>query len=172
MQSAYTIRPAEPRDLPSLLEMSLALQDHLEAAAPDCWRMSPEAREALGRQLAARLGAAGSLALVAEQGHGGIAGMAFGRIIANNRYLPPLTGFIDQLYVRPAHRRSGAGSLLLAELLRFFGDQGVTDVSLRSMHFNAEAAAFWAAAGFTPRVVTLGRSIAPLPAITQSRRQP
>jgi ribosomal protein S18 acetylase RimI-like enzyme len=136
--------------------MNLALQDHIEGAGHDAWRMSTQARLSLRGQIAARLAAADSLVLVAEQEQDGVVGMAFGRIVTNSRYRPSRTGFIDQLFVLPAHRRLGLGSRLVSELCHFFAAQGVSDVSLRTMHGNAEATAFWAALGFTPRIVTLG----------------
>jgi ribosomal protein S18 acetylase RimI-like enzyme len=156
----YRTRSAEPGDLPRLLEMNLALQDHLESAGSDSWRMSSQARLSLGGQIAARLAAAGSLALVAEHEQDGVVGMAFGRIVTNSRYVPSRTGFIDQLYILPAHRRRGLGSRLVSEMCGFFVAQGVYDVSLRSMHGNAQATAFWEALGFTPRIVTLGTRLA------------
>jgi GNAT superfamily N-acetyltransferase len=137
-------------------ELLLALQDHVEASNPDLWRMNPESRGDLKGQIAARLRAEGSCALVAEHDADGVVGVVFGRITSNKRYIPPQAGQIDQAFVRTDHRRGGVGSCLVAELCRFFAAEGVTDISLRYVVGNEEASQFWAALGFAPRIVTAG----------------
>jgi ribosomal protein S18 acetylase RimI-like enzyme len=154
--SDYHYRRAEACDLESVYALYLALQDHLEAADPDLWRMTPAARQRLRGQLAARLSARESCALVAEHEQQSVVAMILGRIVTNNHYLPARSGSIDQLYVHPAHRRQGIGSQLVAGVWRFFLDHGVEDVALRTMAGNEQAAAFWSALGFTPRILTLG----------------
>jgi GNAT superfamily N-acetyltransferase len=156
------IRPARPADLDRLAELYALLQDHLEASNAALWRMAPAARGQLPGQLAARLAAAGSCCLVAEAGAEGLVGMAFGRVVSNLRYTPPRAGVIDQVFVLPDHRRCGLASRLVAGLCDFFAGQQVADLSLRYVHGNAEAAGFWAALGFAPRIVTAG---AGLPAV-------
>jgi ribosomal protein S18 acetylase RimI-like enzyme len=156
MMPDFRVRPAEPGDLPCLVALYLALQDHLESANPDSWRMTRQARLQLESQIRNRLGAADSCVLVAELAQDGLAGMVFGRIVANARYQPACSGVVDQLFVIPERRRGGIGSSLVGELFRFFAARGVDDVSLRTMHGNAEATAFWSALGFAPRILTLG----------------
>jgi len=152
----YHIRPAQQADLNCLSELLLALQDHIEAANPDLWRLSPEARHNLKGQLAGRLRAGNSLALVAEHETDGVVGVVFGRIVTNKRYTPSRAGQIDQAFVRQDHRRRGVGTRLLAELCRFFAAQGADDISLRYAVGNPEATRFWQALGFAPRIVTAG----------------
>ncbi len=152
----YTIRPAQRADLDRLTELLLALQDHVEASNPDLWRMNPEGRANLKGQIAARLRAASSCALVAEHDEDGVVGVVFGRIVVNKRYAPSQAGQVDQAFVRADHRRGGVGSRLVAELCRFFAAEGVGDISLRYVVGNKEASAFWAALGFAPRIVTVG----------------
>ena len=152
----YHIRPAAQADLNRLSELLLALQDHIEAANPDLWRLSPEARHNLKGQLAGRLRAGNSLALVAEHEMDGVIGVVFGRIVLNKRYTPPRAGQIDQAFVRQDHRRRGVGARLLAELGRYFAEQGVDDISLRYTVGNPEATRFWQSLGFAPRIVTAG----------------
>lgn len=154
--TAYTIRPARPADLERLVELMLALQNHLEAANPDLWRMKPDARRDLKGQLAGRLTAANGCTLVAEHEEDGVVGAIFGRVVANKRYVPERAGLVDQVFVRPDHRRAGVGSWLVAEICRFFAAQDVDDLSLRYVAGNKEAAAFWSALGFAPRIVTAG----------------
>jgi GNAT superfamily N-acetyltransferase len=156
MDAEPHIRPARPADLERLLELHLALQDHIEAANPDLWRMTPQARQQLESQLAARLSADGTCALVAEHRQEGVVAMIFGRIVTNSRYVPARAGIIDQVFVHPAHRLQGIGSRLVSELCRFFAAHGVEDVSLRYVSGNGQASAFWAALGFTPRIITVG----------------
>jgi GNAT superfamily N-acetyltransferase len=152
----YTIRSAQRADLDRLVELLLALQDHVEASNPDLWRMSPESRGNLKGQIAGRLRAEGSCALVAEHDEDGVVGVIFGRIVSNKRYIPSQAGQIDQAFVRTDHRRGGVGSCLVAQLCRFFAAEGVADISLRYVVGNEEASRFWTALGFAPRIITVG----------------
>lgn len=153
---AYTVRPARPGDLDRLVELLLALQDHLEQANAGLWRMKDEARGSLRPQVANRLAAPGGSAVVAEHETEGVVGVMFGRVVANNRYDPPLTGVVDQVFVRDDHRRRGVATQMMAALCRFFADQGVDDISLRYVAGNHEAAGLWQALGFAPRIITAG----------------
>ena len=155
----YTIRPAQTSDLDRLVELLLALQDHVEASTPDLWRMTPESRHNLKGQLAGRLAAEGSCTLVAEHLRDGVVGAIFGRITANSRYTPPRAGLVDQTFVRADHRRAGVGSRLVAALCCFFAAEEIEDISLRYVVGNEEAAGFWSALGFSPRIITAGAAL-------------
>jgi GNAT superfamily N-acetyltransferase len=158
MNFPYAIRPARAADLDRVTELVLALQDHLEAHNPDLWRMTGQARANIKGQLAGRLNAAGACVLVAEHDGDGVIGVISGRIVANKSYIPERAGLVDQAFVREEHRRGGVGSRLVAELCRVFGQEEVNDLSLRYVVGNEEAAAFWTALGFSPRIVTAGAS--------------
>jgi ribosomal protein S18 acetylase RimI-like enzyme len=152
----YTIRGAQASDLDPVCELVLALQDHLESANQDLWRMSPEARKNLRGQISARLNATGSCALVAEHVTNGVVGVVFGRITINNRYTPSQAGQVDQLFVQAGHRRAGVASRLMQELCRFFAANQVDEITLRYAEGNEEATRFWMAMGFAPRIITVG----------------
>ncbi len=152
----YTIRPAQTADVARLAALYLELQDHIEASNPDLWQMTRHARSRVKSQLPARLQAPDSCALVAEHGTDGVVGMAFARITVNQHYSPARTGTIDQLFVGAAHRRRGLGSALVARLCLWFSERDAGDISLRCVSGNQEAAAFWAALGFSPRIITVG----------------
>jgi GNAT superfamily N-acetyltransferase len=154
--SGYAIRPARKADLDRITELVLALQDYLEACNPDLWQMTGQARANLKGQLAGRLNAAGACALVAEHERDGVVGVISGRVVTNKSYVPERAGLVDQAFVRQDHRRNRVGSLLVAELCRFFAQEGVDDLSLRYVVGNSEAASFWTALGFAPRIVTAG----------------
>ena len=155
-ESPYTIRQAQAPDLERLTDLLQALQDHLEASNADLWRLKPEARSNLKGQIAGRLAAKNCCALVAEHHQDGIVGVIFGRIIVNHRYTPSRAGQVDQAFVRADHRRAGVGRQLVAKLCHFFAAEEVEDISLRYVVGNAEAAAFWSAIGFSPRIITSG----------------
>jgi GNAT superfamily N-acetyltransferase len=118
--------------------------------------MTDDGRSNLKGQLAGRLNAPNACALVAEHEQDGVIGVIFGRVLANSRYVPALAGSIDQAFVRADHRRAGAGTRMVAELCRFFADQGVEDLTLRYVIDNQEAAGFWTSLGFSPRIVISG----------------
>ncbi len=152
----YTIRLARHADLDRLNDLLLALQDHLEACNPGLWQMTDEGRANLKGQVAGRLQSSGVRALVAEHERDGVIGVVFGRVITNNRYEPAVAGSIDQAFVRADHRRAGIGTRLVSELCRFFAAEGADELTLRYVVDNLEAAKFWTALGFAPRIVTAG----------------
>ena len=156
VQNPYTVRKAQTSDLDRLAGLLQALQDHLETSNSDLWRLKPEARSNLKGQIAGRLASEQCCALVAEHNEDGVVGVIFGRIITNHRYAPSRAGQVDQAFVRTDHRRTGLGRRLVRELCRFFAAEEVEDISLRYVDGNAEAAAFWSAMGFSPRIVTSG----------------
>lgn len=156
MIDLYTIRPAQRSDLDRLVELLLALQDHLEAANPDLWRMTPQARANLKGQLASRLTGNNTCTLVAEHNKDGVIGVISGRITRNKSYEPDRAGLVDQAFVQADHRRARVGTRLVAELCRFFAAEGVNDLSLRYVMGNEEATGFWSALGFAPLIVTTG----------------
>ena len=155
-EGEYAIRRAVKADLDRLVALVLALQDHIEASNPDLWQMRPEARDQLKGQLAGRIDAPNSCALVAEHDQDGVVGVIFGRVLTSNRYHPARAGSLDQAYVRADHRRAGAGSRLVAELCRFFAAESVDELTLRYVIANEEAAGFWTALGLSPRIITAG----------------
>mgnify|MGYP000458395758 FL=1 len=154
--AGYTIRPAVHEDLGRVAELLLALQDHLEASNPHLWRMDDEARANLKGGTAGRLSQPDSTVLVAEHEADGVVGVILGRVVTNKRYDPPRAGMIDQAVVRVDHRRQGVATQLVAAMCDFFAREGVADLSLRYVAGNEEATRFWAALGFTPRIVTAG----------------
>jgi GNAT superfamily N-acetyltransferase len=156
--SECTIRPAQAADLDRVTELLLALQDYLETCNPDLWQLTSQARANLKGQLAGRLNIPSACALVAEHDQDGVIGVIFGRVVTNRSYTPDRAGLVDQAFVRHDHRRTGVGSRLVAELCRFFAQEGVDDLSLRYVVGNQEAAAFWTALGFAPRIITAGAS--------------
>jgi ribosomal protein S18 acetylase RimI-like enzyme len=156
MEAKYVIRAAVPADLAAVADLVHRLQDHLEAANPDLWCMTDEARANLKGQLAGRLRDPQVCALVAEHEREGIIGVIFGRIVTNKRYVPARAGQIDQAFVHENHRRQGIGSQLVVQLTQFFARQDVEDISLRYVSGNQQAAAFWTAMGFSPRIITAG----------------
>lgn len=154
--SDYRVRCAQVGDLDRLVELMLCLQDHIEASNPDIWLMKEKGRIQLRNQLNSRLTAANACALVAEHAEDGVVGVIFGRLVVNKRYIPSRSGMVDQAFVVREHRQGGVGSQLVAELCHFFAQQGVDDLSVRYVVGNEEAAGFWQALGFAPRIVTVG----------------
>ncbi len=157
--AGYSLRLARKEDLDRLEALLLTLQDHLEAANPNLWQMKKKARRALRAQIANRLQAGDSVNLVAEHVEDGVVGVINGRLVSNSRYLPSQAGTIDQAFVRADHRRRGVGTALVAAVCDFFAERGVHDLSLRYVVGNEEAAAFWTALGFEPRIITAGASL-------------
>lgn len=63
--------------------------------------------------------------------------------------------YLDELYVRPSHRRQGLGTQLLNALRDWADRLGAQRLRLRKLAANDEAQAFWAAQEARPLTTTL-----------------
>jgi GNAT superfamily N-acetyltransferase len=132
------VRPARPSDLSEILALVRELADYEEMA--DEVVLRPEQLEAalFGREPVAHV-------LVAEADGGEVAGMAL--------WFPTFSTFLGQpgiwledLFVRPAHRRRGHGRALLAELRSMTDGRVEWDV----LDWNTPAQEFYDQLGAAP----------------------
>lgn len=64
---------------------------------------------------------------------------------------------IDQISVRPGHRRRGIGRSLMEHILHTAHSAGIREVELSSWSFNTEAHEAFRRLGFKPRLIRFGR---------------
>jgi len=140
MTSAHTLRPAEPRDIGAIVALITELAEfeqltHLLEVTPD--------------KLAPHLFGARPVAecVVAE-----VAGevVAFALFFTNfSTFLARPGLYLEDLYVRPAHRGSGLGKALLAHLGRLAAERGCGRFEWSVLDWNANAIAFYEKLGAT-----------------------
>jgi ribosomal protein S18 acetylase RimI-like enzyme len=75
-------------------------------------------------------------------------GMAFGWKLTNDQFIPDKSGRIEDMWVDPAHRKKGLCKRLLSDLVRFFKEDGVTDLTIQYVEGNHEAEHTWEKLGF------------------------
>jgi GNAT superfamily N-acetyltransferase len=113
---SYTIRPAEPDDVPEIVAMAHELAEY-ERSAAQC-TLTPTA---LAASLFAEHPAV--FAHVALDEHGNRAGFALW-FLNYSTWTGTHGVYLEDLFVRPAHRGSGLGRRLLADLARICVDRG------------------------------------------------
>jgi ribosomal protein S18 acetylase RimI-like enzyme len=74
----------------------------------------------------------------------------------------PDIGHVDDLYIRPEHRRGGLAATLLLHVARAFRERGVAHVSLDVDVGNEPARALYGRLGFTPYAQRLSAEVAAL----------
>ncbi len=135
---AVTVRPARPTDVPQLLGLfgELAEYEHLEHELRGT-------EDLLGRALFGDSPAAE--ALIAERGSQ-VAGYAL--------FFPTFSSFLaiqglwlEDLFVRPAHRRAGAGKALLAAVARRLRERGGERLEWAALDWNELALGFYRSIG-------------------------
>jgi GNAT superfamily N-acetyltransferase len=136
--AAFTIRPAEPADIPDMMVMKreLAAADNalgVVCATPDQWYrdfFGPEPR---------------FLAFVATQN-----GFNIGMATCNERYItgwPGTTVYLQDLFVDPAHRRHGIGVALIERVVAYARERGSPIIEL-NMRADNPAGEFYHRHGF------------------------
>jgi ribosomal protein S18 acetylase RimI-like enzyme len=144
-----TIRRATAADLPALEPLWLAFEQEL----PEPPYVDVDLAEEL-RELADAV--ARDVAVVAEDENGALVGLALARRAGRR------LGILTDLYVVPAARRTGLGSLLAREAFAGLRDLGVDTVRLEVLASNALARSVYARWGFREEELTLA---APLQAL-------
>jgi len=123
MASAPHLRIATPQDQDVVVSLLEALVREL---GPE--EMVDRVCPRLPRDIEIALAASNVRIFLASQ-QSEIIGLSRGDIIATDPIFrlraDPRCGYIDQMYVAPAHRGAGIGTLLLQECERWFKDEGI-----------------------------------------------
>src|SRR5204863_2483472 len=116
LMQALPTRAARRGDVPSLLMLWGASVDENARFDPRL-AVHPDAREHMGRSLAAWVEDPSRVVLVAEEGHRLLVGFAAGCVVAGNGLqVPARLGQLTDCFVVPARRRKGIGRRLAARL--------------------------------------------------------
>jgi GNAT superfamily N-acetyltransferase len=136
-----TIRPATPTDLPLILDLIQQLAEY-EKLRDACVATEDRLRESLfGAQPAAEV-------LIAE--HDGIAA-GFALFCHNySTFLAQRGIWLEDLFVRPAHRGHGLGKLLLGHLAALALERGCGRLEWAVLDWNTPAIGFYRSLGAVP----------------------
>ncbi len=138
--TAFSLRPAEPRDVPAIVglirelaefeKLSHLVQATPEALAPHLFGARPVAE-----------------AVVAESGGSVVAFALFFTNFSTFLARPGL--YLEDLYVQPAHRGSGIGQALLSHLGALAVERGYGRFEWSVLDWNANAIGFYERTGAT-----------------------
>lgn len=148
------IRPAEPPDIPALVELWTEFMDYHSALDPDYVR-APGATKRWAEYIGVRLGDDAYHVLVAGDG----AALA-GYVVATVMDYPPVFtigkyGFIQEIAVAAPYRRSGIARRLLRAAEDWLLAAGLERVQVTIDVANAASMALFRSAGFAPHTERL-----------------
>lgn len=155
----WTIREAQESDVDKMLELRLALREHMEKRNSRFWRLSDRGREEIRKQLTQIFPDADAIAFVAQDESGNLVGMITGRVDTNDRCVPSTTGSIGLLFVSESWRRRGIGTKLVRKLCQFFASRNIEIISVGYVVENEEAVQFWSKLGFQPVIITASNNL-------------
>lgn len=137
------VRPAEPADVPSIIELVVELA---------VYERSSSEVEMTGELLAAALFGTAPTAHchVAVDPTGAVVGFALWFVTFSTWTGRPGL-YLEDLYVRPEHRRAGHGRALLAELARVCVARGYPRLEWSVLDWNTPAQSFYRTLGAVPQ---------------------
>ncbi|WP_369032737.1 GNAT family N-acetyltransferase [Streptomyces adonidis] len=152
-----TVRPARTDDIPGLVASSTAL------FAEDAGTRDPSVdadwpREHAAASFAAALDDPARLVLAVEHA-GAVVGHLTGSLTEPTAMRPVKAATLISVYVRPAHRSSGAGARLVDAFVRWAGEQGAAHAEVTAYAANTDAIRFYERNGFAPQSLTLRLSL-------------
>ncbi len=150
-----TVRKAGPGDLDVLAELNAALFAEDSGTRDPFLDQGWPGREARDYFTAALDDEANVVVYVADAEDAGTVGYLIGRLHAPNSMRPVLTGELESMYVRPASRGDGTGSLLVQAFLRWADERRVGRVAVTAYAANEGAIRFYGRFGLRPKSVTL-----------------
>ncbi len=150
-RDGWTVRTAERGDLAAITDLHLAIQALHHEAEPAYYR-APD-RAAIEAMVRERMEQTPTPYLVAAP----TSGPAFGYIhlVPRGDTGSPLTepwSFVElnEIYVRPEHRKRGVARALCTELAHRARENGARAIRLTVRHFNTDAFAAYEALGYRP----------------------
>jgi len=143
---SVTVRPGRPSDVGAVVGMVRELAEYERAA--DQVRLTPEQLHRAVFTGAAPDGSPAAYLLVAEEGE---VTVGFALWFLNFSTWEGVHGiYLEDLYVSPAHRGSGAGRALLTALARIACERGYARVEWSVLDWNAAAIGFYHSLGAVP----------------------
>jgi ribosomal protein S18 acetylase RimI-like enzyme len=143
---SVTVRPGRPSDVEAVVGMVRELAEYERAA--DQVRLTPEQLHRAVFTGAAPDGSPAAYLLVAEEGE---VTVGFALWFLNFSTWEGVHGiYLEDLYVSPAHRGSGAGRALLTALARIACERGYARVEWSVLDWNAAAIGFYHSLGAVP----------------------
>lgn len=148
-----TVRPARTDDLPGLVASSTGL------FAEDAGTRDPSVdadwpREHAAESFSVALADPARLVLAVECA-GAVVGHLTGSLAEPTAMRPVRAATLLSVYVRPAHRSSGAGARLVEAFVRWAAERGAVHAEVSAYAVNSDAIRFYERAGFAPQTVTL-----------------
>jgi len=150
-ERSYTIRPARPDDAEPVTAMWAEMAAQHAAYDEQWWCWRDGAAGTWRDFFVESIADADSIVLVASDAAGGAVGYLLGR----TRPAPPTMavrrrGEVLDMFVRPAHRGRGVGSLLMAAAIETMKSRGAGYVVLSVACGNEEASGFYEKLGLRP----------------------
>lgn len=155
------IRPATPDDVPAVLPMVRAICALHESWDHERYATLPDVLDRYASWLPERARDPRGTFLVAQDpATGELAGFLIATIDRNIPiYRQREYAFIQDLWVEPAHRRTGIARRLVQAALGHLGAQGVTQIRLETAAANEPARRLFESMGFRTGTIDLLRSI-------------
>ena len=149
MGKRYLIKIATTEDIDDLVRMRFLLQEHMSKSNPFMWELSPkrlsEQPEFYRKMM---LNEDIRILVIYDKETEANVGMAFGWKLTNYQFIPDKSGRIEDMWVDSAHRKKGLCKRLLSDFVRFFKEDGVTDLTIQYVEGNHEAEHAWKKLGF------------------------
>lgn len=148
-ESGFRVRPATAEDVAALLELKLALQEHVERTNPRLLRLAADGPARLADEYRRAVSDPDSLIIVAEAS-GAVVGLAAGKIVLREEMEPARTGHINGVWVTPEFRRRGVCRSMFAALMVFFEASQIDKLVLDYIVGDEPAERTWKELGFEP----------------------
>ena len=144
------IRTARRGDVPSLLLLWSAMLEENARIDPRL-AVHPDAKEHMGRALAAWVEDPSRIVMVAEEGRHLVVGYVAGVLgVGNGIQGVARVAQVTDCFVVAARRRRGCARRLVTRLHDLLFERGVESVRLTVSARNADSQAFWASLGYEP----------------------
>lgn len=154
-----TIRPARPSDADALGRMGAALVQQHHGLDPARFMLPEDVEAGYRWWLSKQMKAKDAVVLVAER-DGAVIGYAYGRVEGRDwDALRDACGGLHDIWIEESARCTGAGTLLIEELMRRFAELGVPRVVLMTAAKNEAAQRFFARLGWRPTMIEMTREV-------------
>ena len=148
MDEKITIRNAELRDIPKLVEFRIKLQQHMENVNELILKFNEGWKSTLPDTYQKKITESDSLFLVAQSNENEIVGMAIGSLQKHNEFTIDKSVKIDDVWVEKKYRRKNICKRLLSEIIKHYKDTNL--FALNYVEDNLEAEKTWEQLGFMP----------------------